>query len=1007
MAILPSGRCPKGPGKVILSPYMERRSSILVLATVGLLLAASESRAGRIGLRMQAEPVFQTNRVALTTTLRNTGSETARDVSATILFAGRGIDIPSGWDIPPDEEASFTGELSPHLPSGSYPVVIRARYADSRGFEATAVKALSISTPDHVAPPLRASLGDARADGTDAAVLRLESTADTPVEARISLVTPEDVACPQPGRRVPVSPGVPVNVSFELENHGGLPGSRYRIYAIIEGEGRTGPWCLVADGRAEIPRHVNVLSRHIGATLLAAGACLLIFMGYQFSGRKRLPSAPPSGPVAVAYAAACLACLVVWTWFFFDHIPLSLLLKDTTIAGGDTVAHSYLASRLGESLFRHGRIASWADGWWCGFPMFQYYFCLPYLATAILDLILPFNVAFKLVSVVGLLMLPVCAFVCARALRMPRPGPLLVAIATVPFLFDHSHTMWGVNVYSTLAGMISNSVSFSIMLLAIGAAARDADDGRVRLQTAIVFALLVASHFFTSIMAALAIAALPLLTPKAGFLRALRTLAQEAALAGLLMAWWLIPLIAKRSFAVDFGENWDVSLIDRIPDAALAALPFALVALAACSRCGVRFVALMAWMAACALFLFYAGFGLSPVFVNVRLWPFLTFSLMALGAAGLAAIIGERRGLPWAVTAVLLCAISIGVEKPNSVREWADWNYSGLETSPRYPVFERLVLPLDGTPGRLANDLHDDNNALGSSRVFECVPHLIDKGILEGGIVNSAAGSLYAYYIQGETSDSCAGFPPIVTPTTFNITNATAHLELFNVKHFIARSDRTQAAMTKHPAWTPLAREQGWSLFELTTHAGRHVSVCAAPVAIRAPNWKQASLDWLYDARLLEHPVVFLQDGQAPPPGIPVLAQPEFAAWRDDCAQQPPTGSRPLQANFVPVVDEHVSSHLIRFKTEAPGIPHVIRHTYFPNWKVRGADDVYMVSPCFMLVVPDTQEVELYYGYTLSDTVGRILTVLGIVCLIAVPVMRCRRNRAKGTGYVVQSQRAS
>ena len=41
---------------------------------------------------------------------------------------------------------------------------------------------------------------------------------------------------------------------------------------------------------------------------------------------------------------------------------------------------------------------------------------------------------------------------------------------------------------------------------------------------------------------------------------------------------------------------------------------------------------------------------------------------------------------------------------------------------------------------------------------------LAGKPVLEGGLVNSALGSMYAYTIQGETSRTCAGFPPIVTP---------------------------------------------------------------------------------------------------------------------------------------------------------------------------------------------------------------------------------------------------
>jgi len=71
------------------------------------------------------------------------------------------------------------------------------------------------------------------------------------------------------------------------------------------------------------------------------------------------------------------------------------------------------------------------------------------------------------------------------------------------------------------------------------------------------------------------------------------------------------------------------------------------------------------------------------------------------------------------------------------VRTWASWNYGGLETKDSWPTFRALVMPLKGTPGRLANDLSPDNERFGSSRIFELVPSLIGKPILEGGLVKA------------------------------------------------------------------------------------------------------------------------------------------------------------------------------------------------------------------------------------------------------------------------------
>ena len=72
------------------------------------------------------------------------------------------------------------------------------------------------------------------------------------------------------------------------------------------------------------------------------------------------------------------------TAFILLHIPPGMLLSDTLTVGGDTPAHSYLAGLMQRNL-ASGRLTGWGQGWWCGFPAFQFYFVLPY---AEMDLLL-------------------------------------------------------------------------------------------------------------------------------------------------------------------------------------------------------------------------------------------------------------------------------------------------------------------------------------------------------------------------------------------------------------------------------------------------------------------------------------------------------------------------------------------------------------------------------------------------------------------------------------------
>jgi len=61
---------------------------------------------------------------------------------------------------------------------------------------------------------------------------------------------------------------------------------------------------------------------------------------------------------------------------------------------------------------------------------------------------------------------------------MKRPGPAVLAAATLPFLFDYSFTIYGGNLFSTLAGEYAYSLSIALGLVFLGLFARGVRTGR-------------------------------------------------------------------------------------------------------------------------------------------------------------------------------------------------------------------------------------------------------------------------------------------------------------------------------------------------------------------------------------------------------------------------------------------------------------------------------------------------------------------------------------------------
>ncbi|MHA2219535.1 MAG: hypothetical protein ACXACY_26810, partial [Candidatus Hodarchaeales archaeon] len=81
------------------------------------------------------------------------------------------------------------------------------------------------------------------------------------------------------------------------------------------------------------------------------------------------------------------------------------------------------------------------------------------------------------------------------------------------------------------------------------------------------------------------------------------------------------------------------------------------------------------------------------------------------------------------------------------------------------------------------------------------------------------------------------------------------------------------------------------------------------------------------------------------------------------------------------LIEEEVFTEEIRITTNCIGTPHIVKVTYFPNWRVEGADAIYLVSPSFMLVYPELEDVRIYYGRTFIDNLGIILTAFGLIIL--------------------------
>ena len=327
-----------------------------------------------------------------------------------------------------------------------------------------------------------------------------------------------------------------------------------------------------------------------------------------------------------------LGVVAVSVVFTLSHLQPDLLVANTTPAGGDMGAHVWGPAYLRDHLLPHGRLTGWTPDWYAGFPAYQFYMVVPSLMILALDLVLPYGIAFKLITVSGLLTLPVAAWGFGRLSGLRFPGPALLAAATVPFLFDQGFTIYGGNIASTLAGEFAFSISLSFAMIYLGVVARGLETGRHRALAAVLLALCVLCHLIPAIFAVAGTVVWLALRPGRAQLRWLATMAPVGVL---LAAFWVLPFYLRRAYLNDMGwEKLTEYWVNLVPHDYRWLFVFPVVgavfAFLRRSRTGIWLVVMVA--------VFAVAFVLAPQgrLWNARLLPFYFLCLYLLGGYAIA-----------------------------------------------------------------------------------------------------------------------------------------------------------------------------------------------------------------------------------------------------------------------------------------------------------------------------------------------------------------------------------
>ena len=236
------------------------------------------------------------------------------------------------------------------------------------------------------------------------------------------------------------------------------------------------------------------------------------------------------------------------TVFLLMALHPSLILRNNIPTGGDMGAHVWAPAYLRDHLLTNFKLSGWSMDWYSGLPIYRFYMVVPALMIVLLDVVLPYGIAIKIIAVIGILTLPYATWLFGRFAKFAYPLPELFAIAATIFLFDESFTIYGGNIASTMAGEFSFSISLSLAMLGFALLAKGLDTGKHRVSAAIIISLSALSHGIVLLFVFGGAALMLVVWNKR---ESIQFGAKVIALAVLLSSFWVIPFVTSHAYMTD------------------------------------------------------------------------------------------------------------------------------------------------------------------------------------------------------------------------------------------------------------------------------------------------------------------------------------------------------------------------------------------------------------------------------------------------------------------------
>ena len=388
------------------------------------------------------------------------------------------------------------------------------------------------------------------------------------------------------------------------------------------------------------------------------------------------------------------------------------------------------------------------------------------------------------------------------------------------------------------------------------------------------------------------------------------------------------------------------------------------------------------------------------------LWIFAVFSLVVIGVR-FQALPGGKLVADAGGTSYAWGPLKFPAHRAFS-DGWARWNFEGYEGKTSYPEYYGIVQTMKGLGedpnhgcGRALWENNSDLNKYGTTMALMLLPYWTDSciGSMEGLFFEAAGTTPYHFLSAAALSKQSSNPVRELRYVNNDAARGVEHMEMLGIRYFMAYTPEAIAQANEQPELALVASSGPWQVYELND-----ISI-VEPLTIEPVIVKKRDGDTR--ERWLEIGTSYFQNSSEWN-ALPVADGPDF--WQqvnaevDIDRQVGQEGGPGRQVDVVvpsQVVEQRdletvtisnvvKGNEAISFSVDKIGIPVLIKVSYFPNWKVTGAEKVYRAAPNMMVVIPTSKNVTLTYKESLLDRSSYLLTFIGIVLLVFMMRRRLR-----------------